>query len=396
MKKEIVLRMKKVSTFLLCLLFCLGVQAQSGWTGTFATAVEYTGEKDMPQHVTLQGNTLRQIVMVSLGGSELQLQLSNTFGNGPVEIKSVYIADVKDSCDIDARTATYLTFGGKRGVTIKPGSMMMSDVVSYHLKPLQLLAVTICYGKKSPGHATSHRGARAHSFLALGTVKPGKRFRTVEKVTHWYNLSSINVKTNEKAVAVLGNSITDGYASTTDGRDRWTDAMNRELKGKVGVLNLGIGANCVVSGGISEPGSKRFDRDILGQQGVDKLIVFEGTNDIGTANDSDTHVADRLIGCYKVMIGKAHAKGIKVYGGTITPFYGNGWYTPQHEVERQKVNKWIRESGAFDGVMDFDKLLADPQTPIRMRKEYAFDYLHPNPRGYAAMGAYSAKILTSE
>ena len=224
-----------------------------------------------------------------------------------------------------------------------------------------------------------------------------KSFVEGEKVDHWYNLSAIDVKTDVKTpvVAVLGNSITDGRGSTTNMQNRWTDFLSGALNAEkpYGVLNLGIGGNCVVEGGLSEPAMKRFDRDILGQTGVDKLVIFEGTNDIGCCGGNYEHVADTLIACYKVLIAKAKAKGIKVYGATITPTKGNGWYSYWHEAMRQQVNEWIRKGGFFDEIIDFDELLRDPQDPQRLKEEYSDDWLHLNPKGYEAMGKFAAEKL---
>ncbi len=386
----------------LLLLAASTVSAQGAWKGTWATAVEWTGKGDMPKE-SLSNRSCRQIVHVSFGGKELRLKLSNEFGKTPVDIKSVYIADTDDNNNwsIKNKTAKYLSFGGKKGVTLEPGKALYSDVSKYDLKAGQRLTITIDYGKQTPENATSHRGSRTTSYIVNGqpkTAKPmDKSFVDGEKVDHWYNLSAIEVKTTEEVpvVAVLGNSITDGRGSTTNLQNRWTDflsdALNQEKP--YGVLNLGIGGNCVVEGGLSEPAMKRFDRDILGQSGVTHLVIFEGTNDIGCSGRNYEHVADTLIACYKVLIGKAKAKGIKVYGGTITPTKGNGWYSFWHEAIRQTVNEWIRKSGEFDGIIDFDELTRDPQDTQRLKAEYSDDWLHLNPKGYEAMGKYAAKIL---
>ncbi len=386
----------------LLLLAASTVSAQGAWKGTWATAVEWTGKGDMPKE-SLSNRSCRQIVHVSFGGKELRLKLSNEFGKTPVDIKSVYIADTDDSSNwsIKNKTAKYLSFGGKKGVTLEPGKALYSDVSKYDLKAGQRLTITIDYGKQTPENATSHRGSRTTSYIVNGqpkTAKPmDKSFVDGEKVDHWYNLSAIEVKTTEEVpvVAVLGNSITDGRGSTTNLQNRWTDFLSEALNQEkpYGVLNLGIGGNCVVEGGLSEPAMKRFDRDILGQSGVTHLVIFEGTNDIGCSGRNYEHVADTLIACYKVLIGKAKAKGIKVYGGTITPTKGNGWYSFWHEAIRQTVNEWIRKSGEFDGIIDFDELTRDPQDTQRLKAEYSDDWLHLNPKGYEAMGKYAAKIL---
>ena len=389
--------MKKLLTIFLAT-FALALNAQQ-WTGTWGTAAEFTGPGDMPQKTTLDNTSVRQIVHVSLGGDCLRLQLSNEFSAQPVEIKSVYIADAKDSCDIDRKTARVLRFEGQYNTIIQPGKTIWSDLIKYNLKPLQLLSITVCYGAQVPVNATSHRGSRTTSYIAKGTIKPGKAFNTFERVDHWYNITKIDVPANgRKAIAVLGNSITDGRGTTTNKQNRWTDIMAETLipTNPAGVLNLGIGGNCVVAGGLSEPALKRFDRDILGQSNVETLIIFQGTNDIGTTGHAEQTVK-KLIDAYQTLIDKAHAAGIKkVYGATITPFKGNGWYSVFHETARQVVNEWIRTSGKFDGVIDFDKLVRDPQDKEKIQKQYTDDWLHLNPEGYKVMGQYAAKIITGE
>ena len=368
----------------------ISVQAQTAWTGTWAAAAEFTGPSDMPKN-TLAGKTLREIIQVSIAGDELQLMLSNEFGEKAVEIKSIYIADALDSCDIVKKSATYLKFNGAKNVTIAPGETVTSDVFKYKLKIWQRLSINICYGDQVPEHATSHRGSRTTSFIAQGEVKPGQKFPNMEKVDHWYNIAQLMVRTNKKAIAVLGNSITDGRGSTTNLQNRWPDFLAAHVD--YGVLNLGIGGNAVVQGGLSQPALVRFDRDILGQKGVDKLIIFEGVNDIGGSRHAEKTATD-LINAYKTLVDKAHAAGIeKVYGATITPFKGNGYFTPFHETARQVVNEWIRTSGVFDGVIDFDLLVRDPDDHQKLQKKYSDDWLHLNPEGYRVMGEFAAKVI---
>ncbi len=377
--------------------------AQNVWKGTWATAVEWTGKGDMPQ-ASLSNRSCRQIVHVSFGGDELRLKLSNEQSKEPVEITSVYIADtdVSSNWGINSKTVKYLKFGGKKNVTIAPGKAIYSDALKYALRSGQRLTITIDYGRQTPVNATSHRGSRTTSYIVSNVkgkaVKPtDAAFDKQEKVAHWYNLSAIDIKTDKATpvVAILGNSITDGRGSITNQQNRWTDFLSDALNANqpYGVLNLGIGGNCVVEGGLSEPAMKRFDRDILGQMGVDKLIIFEGTNDIGCSSRNYEHVADTLIACYKVLIAKAKAKGIKVYGATITPTKGNGWYSFWHEAIRQTVNEWIRKPGNFDEIIDFDELVRDPQDPQRLKKEYSDDWLHLNPKGYETMGKFAAEKL---
>ena len=393
--------MRKLTILLLTAAMSMTISAQqknsptSVWEATWATAIEFTGPSDMPAS-SLSNRAIRQIIHVSKGGTQLQLKLSNVHSKEPVDIKSVFIADAKEASDIDAKTAKYVTFNGKRNITIEPGKDLTSDVIGYNLKPLQLLSITINYGESTPVNASSHRGSRTTSYIIKGVAKPKTKFVDAEKVDHWYNIASLDVLRSNpaeaNAIVVLGNSITDGRGSTTNKQNRWTDAMAEALGGETSVLNLGIGGNSVLWGGLSEPAVKRFNRDILEQQGVKTLIIFQGVNDIGGSRGNSEEVAKKLTEAYKSFINQGHAKGWKVIGATITPFKGNSYYSFFHEAARQVVNEWIRTSGAFDAVIDFDELVRDPQDPTKLKAEYSDDWLHLNPTGYAAMGKLAAEV----
>jgi lysophospholipase L1-like esterase len=393
--------MRKLTILLLTAAMSMTISAQqknsptSVWEATWATAIEFTGPSDMPAS-SLSNRAIRQIIHVSKGGTQLQLKLSNVHSKEPVDIKSVFIADAKEASDIDAKTAKYVTFNGKRNITIEPGKDITSDVIGYNLKPLQLLSITINYGESTPVNASSHRGSRTTSYIIKGVAKPKTKFVDAEKVDHWYNIASLDVLRSDpaeaNAIVVLGNSITDGRGSTTNKQNRWTDAMAEALGGETSVLNLGIGGNSVLWGGLSEPAVKRFNRDILEQQGVKTLIIFQGVNDIGGSRGNSEEVAKKLTEAYKSFIDQGHARGWKVIGATITPFKGNSYYSFFHEAARQVVNEWIRTSGAFDAVIDFDELVRDPQDPTKLKAEYSDDWLHLNPTGYAAMGKLAAEV----
>ena len=393
--------MRKLTILLLTAAMSMTISAQqknsptSVWEATWATAIEFTGPSDMPAS-SLSNRAIRQIIHVSKGGTQLQLKLSNVHSKEPVDIKSVFIADAKEASDIDAKTAKYVTFNGKRNITIEPGKDLTSDVIGYNLKPLQLLSITINYGESTPVNASSHRGSRTTSYIIKGVAKPKTKFIDAEKVDHWYNIASLDVLRSNpaeaNAIVVLGNSITDGRGSTTNKQNRWTDAMAEALGGETSVLNLVIGGNSVLWGGLSEPAVKRFNRDILEQQGVKTLIIFQGVNDIGGSRGNSEEVAKKLTEAYKSFIDQGHAKGWKVIGATITPFKGNSYYSFFHEAARQVVNEWIRTSGAFDAVIDFDELVRDPQDPTKLKAEYSDDWLHLNPTGYTAMGKLAAEV----
>lgn len=369
-------------------------QTKDIWTGTWATAVEFTGPGDMPKQ-SLSNRSLREIIHVSLGGETLRMQLSNIHSKTPVEIKSVFIANPTDSCDIDAKSARYLTFKGKKSVTIAPGESVYCDVMKYHLTTLQRLSVTINYGEQTPVNASSHRGSRTTSYIINGEAKPNTKFVNAEKLDHWYNISCIDVKTKEAApcIAVIGNSITDGRGSTTNKQNRWTDFLAEALEGKAGVLNLGIGGNAVVRGGLSEPAIKRFDRDVLQQTGVSTVVIFEGVNDIGGRKQNHQEIVKGLIDAYNELTKKSKDAGKKVYIATITPFFGNSYYNHFSEAARLTVNDWIRANKEVDGIIDFDKLVQDPSNPKALLPKYSDDGLHGSPAAYEAMGKYAAEIL---
>ena len=374
------------------ILMAFAIQAHAQWIGTWAAAAEFTGPGDMPAS-SLSNRSLREVIHVSIGGSELPLKISNEFSKEPVDIRSMYIADALEGWEIQTKTAKYVTFNGKRNVTVEPGKALYSDVIKYSLKPLQRLTVTINYGETTPVNATSHRGSRTTSYIIPGVSKPKARFAEGEKVDHWYNIAALEVKGSDiPCVAVLGNSITDGRGSTTNRQNRWPDFMAEALGGTVGVLNLGIGGNSVVQGGLSEPAVKRFNRDIMEQNGVNTLIIFQGVNDIGGSRhvEQTTH---QLIAAYENFIKQARAKGMKVYLATITPFKGNGYFSYFHEAARQTVNEWIRQCKQVDGIIDFDELVRDPADPMKIKEIYSDDWLHLNPAGYEAMGKYAATFI---
>lgn len=374
------------------ILMAFAIQAHAQWIGTWAAAAEFTGPGDMPAS-SLSNRSLREVIHVSIGGSELRLKISNEFSKEPVDIRSMYIADALEGWEIQTKTAKYVTFNGKRNVTVEPGKALYSDVIKYSLKPLQRLTVTINYGETTPVNATSHRGSRTTSYIIPGVSKPKARFAEGEKVDHWYNIAALEVKGSDiPCVAVLGNSITDGRGSTTNRQNRWPDFMAEALGGTVGVLNLGIGGNSVVQGGLSEPAVKRFNRDIMEQNGVNTLIIFQGVNDIGGSRhvEQTTH---QLIAAYENFIKQARAKGMKVYLATITPFKGNGYFSYFHEAARQTVNEWIRQCKQVDGIIDFDELVRDPADPMKIKEIYSDDWLHLNPAGYEAMGKYAATFI---
>ena len=392
------MKLKSLAFFLA--LFCASATfaQQKEWVGTWAAAPEFTGPSDNPP-VPLDHHSLRQIVQVSVGGDCLRLKLSNEFSQQGAMVNSIFIADALDSCNIDVKTAKYLTFGGKREVMLIPGHCIISDVCKYKLRPLQRLAITINFDQ-SGAQVTSHRGSRTTSYIIDGEAGPKTAFAGSKHTDHWFYISAIDVPQKEQeCIAIIGNSITDGRGSTTNMQNRWPDIMARVLntqgKKEYAVLNLGIGGNCVLRGGLSEPAVERFDRDILLQSGCTKVIVFEGINDIGGNNGSSEQVARDMIWAYQSFINKAHKEGLKIYFATITPF-GKSFYDRGNlfkEAARQTINNWIRTNKEADGFIDFDEAMRDKEHPGQLRVEWQEDWLHPNAKGYEAMGEYAAKYI---
>ena len=374
------------------------------WVGTWATAPQTVVRSFMPYNNCMTNRSVRQVVKVSIGGDVIRLKLSNIYSMQPVEIRSIYIAHAKDSFAIDAKTAQYFKFGNSYKTVIPAGKQIVSDALKFNLRNLERVAITINY-TSAPKVPTVHMGSRTTSYIMKGVTNAHSNFEKAFRENHWYNISGIDVYTmsnNMSAIAIIGNSITDGKCSTDNAQNRWPDVMSEmlQLKHKItnqGVLNLGIGNNRVtVPGGFGALAKERFDRDILMQNGVKKVIIFEGVNDIGAAKSGSSEtVARQIIESIQGMVKKAKARKMKVYLGTITPFKGAGYYTHFHEAARLYVNDWIRSQARnVDGILDFAKLLQDPNDDRRMKREYASnDWLHPNPTGYKAMGIYAADIV---
>ena len=396
--------MKRLLVFLMVFCALSTYSLAQNWVGTWATAPQTVVKSFMPYNNCMTNRSVRQVVKVSIGGDVIRLKLSNIYSMQPVEIRSIYIAHAKDSSDIDAKTAQYFKFGNSYKTVIPAGKQIVSDALKFKLRNLERVAITINY-TSAPEIPTVHMGSRTTSYIMKGVTNAHSNFEKAFRENHWYNISGIDVYTmsnNMSAIAIIGNSITDGKCSTDNAQNRWPDVMSEmlQLKHKItnqGVLNLGIGNNRVtVPGGFGALTKERFDRDILMQSGVKKVVIFEGVNDIGAARSGSSEtVARQIIESIQGMVKKAKARKMKVYLGTITPFKGAGYYTHFHEAARLYVNDWIRSQAKnVDGILDFAKLLQDPNDDRRMKREYASnDWLHPNPTGYKAMGIYAADII---
>lgn len=374
------------------------------WVGTWAASQQVPEPANALSADDLRDVTLRQIVHLTVGGETLRVRMSNVFGTAPLHLTSVHIAHplLPSEAKIDVATDKALTFVGKNDIVIPAGAEYISDPITYPVAALSDLTITL-HMDTSPEQQTGHPGSRSTSYLVHGDMVAAADLPYAKKIEHWYWIAGVDVNAakDSAAIVVLGDSITDGHGATTNGNDRWPDVLARKLQADrktrmLAVLNQGIGGNHLLTDGLGPNALSRVDRDIIAQTGVRYLIVLEGVNDLGKlSREGDISQAEhealvqQMIGAYEQMIGRAHTHGIKVFGATILPYGGSGYYhpSPANEADRVAVNKWIREPGHFDAVIDFDKLTADPAHPDQMLPAYdSGDHLHPSPAGYRTMG----------
>jgi len=393
-EKMRILKKSSIAVFVLFILslFCTSdvAAAEDCWIGTWVSGQQLTERRNMPPAPGLSNNTLRQVIRVTLGGSQLRVQFSNAYGSSPVTINAAHLAVSMGAGAIDPATDRALTFQGASSIIIQAGKAVYSDTLDFDVKPLSNLAVSIYFGRTS-ADVTGHPGSRTTSYIQSGNAVTATDMASAVKTDHWYILSGVDLWLDDSyaCVVTLGDSITDGRGSTTNGSNRWPDNLARRLQAdpntaKIGVLNQGIGGNAVVSGGLGPTALERFKHDVLGQSGLRWVIILEGVNDIGGSRSQK--VATDLIAAYEQFIDKAHAHDILVYGVPILPFGGSMYDSEDHEAARQIVNKWIRTSGKFDVVIDLDAAVRDPANPTRLLPAYdTGDHLHLNVAGYQKM-----------
>ena len=377
--------------------------AQPHWIGSWATSQQLVEPQNALSQDDLRDCTLRQIVHLSLGGTKLRVHLSNRFGAAALRFVSVHVARAvtPTSSKIERTTDKALTFSGSADVTIPAGADYVSDPIEFPATPFADIAISLRL-ETPTAQETGHPGSRATSYVTHGDHVSEEELADAKKVEHWYFISGIDVVAAPAAVAIvtLGDSITDGHGATTDANDRWPDVLAKRLQAnaatrQVAVLNHGIGGNRILLDGLGPNALARFDHDVLAQPGARYLIVLEGINDIGTlSREHEVPAAEHdalvhhITAAYEQMIARAHTHGIKVFGATILPFVGSGYYHPgaAAEADREAINAWIRAPGHFDAVIDLDKVTRDPEHPERLKTAFDFgDHLHPSPEGYATM-----------
>jgi len=342
--------------------------------------------------------TLRQIVHVSLGGPRVRVVLSNRYGTAPLTIGAAQVALAAKEGALQG-TGKPLMFSGRPTFTIPPGAIAQSDPVDLTVPDMADLAVDIYLpgDTNTPAPLTTHVGAFQTNYVSgTGNHVGAASFPTAATTESWYVLHRVDVSAprSTPGLVTYGDSITDGTRSTPDTNNRWPDHLARRVLGsgspaRVAIMNQGISGNRVLSNGNFGAGINalaRFESNVLSMPGVTHVVFMEGINDIGNGRENPTPTAEDIIAGHKQIIDRAHAAGLKIYGATLTPFYGAAYYTEVGDKKRQAVNEWIRTSGAYDGVIDFDKVTRDPADPKKFLANFdSCDHLHPSDAGYKAM-----------
>ncbi len=396
-----------------------GAEGAAVWAHTWTAMPQLTEPANMPpppftqDNLVLADSTLRQTLRVTVGGRLVRLRFSNAFGGAVLPITGVSVAVPAGGqagvSAIQAGSARAVTFQGKSSVDVPVGAQVVSDPIEFAVAPRTNVTVTMYLAKgQASNNITSHPGSRTTSYLVTGNHLADEDLPGATTTAHWYFLSGAEVLTKRAAggVVMLGDSLTDGRGSTTNMNNRWPDQLLDRLQAHpatdgTAVLNQAAGGNRVLNDGLGPSALARLDRDVLAQSGVRWLIVFEGVNDIGTADagaEPQKDVAEDLVDAYEQIIIRAHAQGIRVYGATLLPFGGNTGYDDaagNREAARQAVNRCIRTSHRFDAVIDFDAVTRDPADPRRLLPSVDDgDHLHLNPFGYKVLAdAVPAALL---
>jgi lysophospholipase L1-like esterase len=389
--------------------------SQSRWVGSWASAQMLVDPKDALPVNARKDTTLRQLIRTTIGGTSLRLRLSNAFGKTPLTINGVHVARAvsRSSSHIDPATDRNVTFGGAPAITIPAGAEYVSDPVVMPVPPLTTLAVTMHFDEL-PALQTGHPGSRATSYLANGDRLAASDLNGAQTIDHWYFVAGLDVQPSRPAaaIAVLGDSITDGHGVVSNSDTRWTDTLAERLRASaatrpLAVLNLGIGGNRMIEDGLGPNAVARFDRDVLVRDGVKYLIILEGVNDLGVLTrdapaspEAHRALVEHMLSAYAQIIAQAHHRGIEVIAGTVMPYGASGYYHPAavNEADRMAIDSWLRAPGQADAVIDFDVIMRDPEHPERLRKDLdSGDGLHPSAAGYRLMGySFSLSLFTDK
>jgi len=386
---------------------------QPAWIATWAASPQPTAPDPRKPLLNIEDQTVRERVRVSIGGAQICIRLSNEYGAAPLLVGSATVAAPSDSTSVRLGSIHTVTFGGSNSVTIPAGAPVLSDPVAFPVASGAQISISLYFPKRI-ATPTLHAFALKRAVVSQhGDYTGAERIEAAGASNSSILVSAVlvPVQPSQRLVVAFGDSVTDGDGSTPDADRNWPSDLIRRLAKtpegpSVAVVNEGIVGNRLLSdcllasaGCFSVSALARFDRDALALPRVTHIVLLEGLNDIGfpganldgtyLADPSDVRTAEDLIFAYRQLISRAHARGVKLIGGTINPFEGvdvPGYYSESKEAVRQTVNKWIRTSGSFDGVIDFDAVLRDPDHPTRLLPRFASeDLLHPNDAGYQAM-----------
>jgi lysophospholipase L1-like esterase len=364
-----------------------------------------------PGFMHFSNQTLRQIVHTSIGGSRVRVTLSNKYGTAPLTIGAAHVALRAKESAIQPGSGRMVTFSGASTFVIPPGAVIYSDPVNLPVPDMADLAIDLFLpgDTNAPSPLTMHNTAVQTNYVSQpGNLAGAASLPTTATTQNWFVVRGVDVEvpTSVRGLVVYGDSITDGTRSTPDTNNRWPDHLVRRMLSaspplRIGVMNGAIAGNRVLSDAAFQAGINalaRFEHDVAAQPGVTHVVFMEGINDIGQARENPKPSADDVIAGHKQVIAMAHARGLKIFGATLTPFYGAAYYTEIGEAKRQAVNQWIRTSRAYDGVIDFDRATRDPNDPKKLLATYdSCDHLHPSDAGYKAMAdAVDLSLLREE
>ena len=397
---------------LCCLLLvpCLSTAQPGAWIATWTASPEPADPDPKQPVLNLEDQTVRERLRISAGGPQIRIRLSNECGASPVLVGSVTVAVPNDPASVKTGSIRVVTFGGRDSITIPPGAPVLSDPVVFNAPYRAEISVSLYLPKRVTG-PTWHALALKHAVLSSrGDHTHDEEIHDGKATSSSILISAVLVpaQPSQRLVVAFGDSLVDGDGSTLDADHNWPSDLIRRLGRtadgfKLSVVNEGIAGNRLLGDGplasLGVSALARFDRDALSIPGVTHIVLLEGINDLGfsgarlgelsLAEPADVRTAEDLIAAYRQLISRAHARGVKLIGCTITPWEGadiRGYYSEAKEATRQVVNQWIRTSHEFDGVIDFDAVLRDPNHPSRLLTRFASeDHLHPNDTGYQAM-----------
>ncbi len=379
-----------------------GKACQGNWVATWGTAQQLAvPARAIPSRDTyplkVSAQTVRMVARTTTAGRAVRVALSNSFGHAPVRIDAASLARSAGGASLRPGSARNLTFGGVSSVVLAPGAQIYSDPVIHEI-PAQTDLVVSLYVAADSGPTTAHPIGLRTAWIAPGNQIAAEQLRDATQFRSYLWLAGIDVLADAKAATIIafGDSITDGYSTTPDADTSWPSVLARRLgaqrrSGPRSVINMGISGNRVLKEGAGSSALARFDRDVLARPGVRWVLLLEGINDIGFSAipglpASEKVTAEEIIAGYRMLIGRAHLHGISIIGGTLTAFEGVPTYSEAGESMRQAVNAWIRSSGEFDAVVDFDAATRDPAAPTRLRAQFdSGDHIHPNDAGNLAM-----------